>query len=57
MGNDPKRFEVFAKEPERDLYSRFAALKALHDAGCKICVSIEPHPTPNLINQNPGEIL
>ena len=36
---------------------RLAALKALHDAGCKTWVSIEPYPTPNLINQNLGEIL
>lgn len=36
---------------------RIAALKALHDAGCKTWVSIEPYPTPNLINQNLGNIL
>lgn len=36
---------------------RIAALKALHDAGSKTWVSIEPYPTPNLINQNLGEIL
>ena len=36
---------------------RLAALRALHDAGCRTWVSIEPYPTPNLIDQNLGEIL
>ena len=36
---------------------RLAALKALHDAGCKTWVSIEPYPTPNLIEQDLQEIL
>ena len=36
---------------------RLMALKALHEAGCKTWVSIEPYPTPNLIDQNLGEIL
>lgn len=36
---------------------RLAALKALHDVGCKTWVSIEPYPTPNLIEQNLSEIL
>ena len=36
---------------------RLAALKALHDAGCKTWISIEPYPTPNLINQSLGKIL
>ena len=36
---------------------RLAALKALHDAGCKTWVSIEPYPTPNLITQDLGELL
>lgn len=34
-----------------------AALKALHDAGCKTWVSVEPYPAPNLIDQNLCEIL
>lgn len=37
--------------------NRLVALKALHDAGCKTWVSIEPYPTPNLIEQDLGEIL
>lgn len=36
---------------------RLAALKALHDKGCKTWVSVEPYPTPNLIEQDLGDIL
>lgn len=36
---------------------RLAALKALHEAGCKTWVSIEPYPTPNLIEQDIIELL
>lgn len=36
---------------------RLSALKALHDAGCKTWVSIEPYPTPNLVEQDLNEIL
>ena len=39
------------------LADRLAALRALHDAGCKTWVSIEPYPTPNIIEQNLAEIL
>lgn len=31
---------------------RIGALKALHDAGCRTWVSMEPYPTPNIIEQN-----
>lgn len=31
---------------------RLSALKALHEAGCKTWVSIEPYPTPNIIRQD-----
>lgn len=45
-------------EPGAVPYSdRLIALKALHDAGCKTWVSIEPYPTPNLIEQDIKEIL
>ena len=45
-------------EPGAASYAdRLAALKSLHEAGCKTWVSIEPYPTPNLINQSLGEIL
>ncbi|MDR2772451.1 MAG: radical SAM protein [Elusimicrobiota bacterium] len=36
---------------------RLATLRNLHDRGCKTWVSIEPYPTPNLIEQDLGEIL
>lgn len=36
---------------------RLAALRKLHDKGCKTWVSIEPYPTPNLIEQDLNEIL
>ena len=46
------------EEPGAAPYAeRLAALRALHDAGCRTWVSIEPYPTPNLIDQDLGEIL
>jgi DNA repair photolyase len=33
-------------------HDRLAAFRALHDQGCYTWVSIEPYPTPNLIEQN-----
>jgi len=36
---------------------RINSLKKLHNKGCKTWVSIEPYPTPNIINQNFDEIL
>lgn len=36
---------------------RINSLKKLHDKGCKTWVSIEPYPTPNIINQDFEEIL
>lgn len=36
---------------------RLAALRTLHDAGCRTWVSIEPYPTPNLIEQDLQDIL
>lgn len=45
-------------EPGAASYSdRIVALKALHDRGCQTWVSIEPYPTPNLINQDLLSIL
>ena len=42
-----------AMEPNTAPYAeRINALRALHDAGCKTWVSIEPYPTPNIINQD-----
>lgn len=34
------------------LIERLSALRALHEAGCKTWVSIEPYPTPNIIQQD-----
>lgn len=36
---------------------RIHSLKALHDAGCFTWVSIEPYPTPNIIEQDINDIL
>ena len=36
---------------------RLRALRRLHEKGCKTWVSMEPYPTPNLINQDLREIL
>ncbi|MCX7714116.1 MAG: radical SAM protein [Clostridia bacterium] len=36
---------------------RLEALRYLHDQGCKTWVSIEPYPTPNLIEQDLNDIL
>lgn len=45
-------------EPQSAHYpERLAALRRLHDAGCKTWVSIEPYPTPNFIEQNLSDIL
>lgn len=45
-------------EPQASPYQdRIYSLKALHERGCKTWVSIEPYPTPNIIDQNFSEIL
>ena len=45
-------------EPGASSYvERISALRALHEMGCKTWISIEPYPTPNLIDQNLSEIL
>ena len=52
--------EKFRKEFEPNsapIEERIEALNALHDAGCKTWVSIEPYPTPNIIEQCLTEIL
>lgn len=36
---------------------RLVSLQRLHEAGCKTWVSIEPYPTPNLIEQDLHELL
>jgi len=52
-GKFQQRFEPFAA-PVKE---RIAALKALHDAGLKTWVSIEPYPTPNVVEQEIEDIL
>ena len=53
--NEQFRGEI---EPNAAPYvQRIEALQALHNAGCKTWVSIEPYPTPNIIEQNFSEIL
>lgn len=52
--------EQFREEMEPNtapFLQRIRALRALHDAGCKTWVSIEPYPTPNIIEQDLEEIL
>ena len=45
-------------EPGAAPYSdRLAALRRLHDSGCKTWVSMEPYPTPNLVEQSLPELL
>lgn len=45
-------------EPGASSYQdRIASLKALHDKGCKTWASIEPYPTPNIIEQDFSKIL
>ena len=36
---------------------RLASLRVLHESGFKTWVSIEPYPTPNLVEQNIGDLL
>jgi len=36
---------------------RIAALRRLHDAGCRTLVHIEPYPTPSIFDQDLSEIL
>lgn len=52
--------EGFRQEMEPNTapyHERIQGLRALHDAGCKTWVSIEPYPTPNFIEQDLNEIL
>ncbi|MFH0869625.1 MAG: radical SAM protein [archaeon] len=54
LNQDFKRsFEPFAASYEQ----RIKSLKRLSDVGLKTWVSMEPYPTPNLVNQNLKKIL
>lgn len=45
-------------EPNAAPYQvRLNALRALHDRGCRTWVSIEPYPTPNVLEQDLGRLL
>jgi len=48
-----KEFEPYSP----DFEDRIAALKFLHDKGLKTWVSIEPYPTPNIVEQNIEDLL
>ena len=53
--NEEYRLKV---EPNAAPYrERIDALKFLHTAGCKTWISMEPYPTPNLIEQNLLDVL
>lgn len=52
--------EAFRREMEPNTTpyeDRINRLRALHDAGCRTWVSMEPYPTPNFCNQNLATIL
>ncbi len=52
--------EVYRKQMEpgaAPIAKRLNALRRLHESGCQTWVSIEPYPTPNLIQQDLDEIL
>jgi len=36
---------------------RIQALRRLHEAGCKTWISVEPYPTPNIVEQNLDDVL
>ncbi|WP_180326753.1 radical SAM protein [Raoultibacter phocaeensis] len=52
-----EEYRVEAEPGASPYLERIAALKALHDAGCKTWVSIEPYPTPNIIKQELDTLL
>lgn len=51
--NFKKKYEPYSS----DYKDRIESLKKLHNAGLKTWVSIEPYPTPNIVNQDLREIL
>ena len=52
-----EKYRIEAEPGAAPYRERVYALKHLHDAGCKTWVSIEPYPTPNIIEQNLDDIL
>ena len=52
-----EEFRVRMEPGAAPIYKRLTSLRALHEAGCKTWVSIEPYPTPNIVSQNLRTIL
>lgn len=52
-----ENFQTQTEPGSAPLAERLAALKAIHDAGSKTWVSIEPYPTPNICDQELMPIL
>ncbi len=52
-----ENFRATMEPGSAPLKERLEALQALHNAGCKTWVSIEPYPTPNIITQELFPIL
>ena len=52
-----EEFRVKMEPNTAPFQDRIAALRELHDLGCKTWVSIEPYPTPNIIEQDFDAIL
>lgn len=52
-----EQFRLRMEPGAAPLEDRVAALKSLHESGCKTWVSIEPYPTPNIIKQSLTDIL
>lgn len=52
-----ENFRTQTEPGSAPLAERLAALKAIHDAGSKTWVSIEPYPTPNICDQKLMPIL
>lgn len=52
-----EQFREIIEPGAAPLSERIAALRMLHDSGCKTWVSIEPYPTPNIKNQNLIDII
>ncbi|NLK49763.1 MAG: radical SAM protein [Candidatus Cloacimonetes bacterium] len=48
-----KQYEPFSA----DYPARLASIKKLNDLGCKTWVSMEPYPTPNIVQQDLKELL
>lgn len=52
-----KKFKDLMEPGSAPYLKRIEALKYLHDRGLKTWISMEPYPTPNLVEQNLSKIL